>query len=294
MTITQLSTFIKIAELGSFSAAANDLGYAQSTVTTQIKQLEEELDCQLFDRLGKTIVLTPQGERLISYAEKMLQLEREIHIEISDGEEPTGVLKMGVSESLCYNRLPEVLMEYKKEVPGIELRLTFITHETFPDMLQKGELDLVYTLNPYIEDDRLAMLYKKPESLGFFVSPDHPLIGKKIKEKDLSDHHLLLTGHNCSFRHMLLTDLEKCEVDPDILLETSSKEVLKQFASNGLGIAFIPDMTAEKEVEKGSLKRLDWKGNPFPVYSQIFVHKDKHINKAISILADIMVSAGRG
>ena len=162
MTITQLSTFIKIAELGSFSAAANDLGYAQSTVTMQIKQLEDELDCRLFDRLGKTIVLTPQGERLISYAEKMLQLEREIRLEVSDGEELAGVLKMGVSESLCYNRVPEVLMEYKKAVPGIEIRLTFISHETFPDMLQKGELDLVYTLNPYIEDDRLTMLYKKP------------------------------------------------------------------------------------------------------------------------------------
>ena len=150
MTITQLSTFLKIAEQNSFSAAADSLGYAQSTVTTQIKQLEEELGCQLFDRLGKTIVLTPQGEKLIAYAEKMLQLEREIHLEISDEEEPTGVLKIGVSESLCYSRVPEALMKYRKEVPGIDIRLVFITHDTFPDMLQKGELDLVYTLNPYM------------------------------------------------------------------------------------------------------------------------------------------------
>jgi DNA-binding transcriptional LysR family regulator len=84
MTITQLNTFLKITEQGSFSAAANSLGYAQSTVTTQIKQLEDELDCQLFDRLGKTIIPTPQGKRLIAYAEKILQLEREIHLEVSD------------------------------------------------------------------------------------------------------------------------------------------------------------------------------------------------------------------
>ena len=288
MTITQLSTFLKIAELRNFSAAASSLGYAQSTVTTQIKQLEEELECQLFDRLGKTIVLTPQGERLIIYAERMLQLEREIHLEISDEEEPTGVLKIGVSESLCYNRVPEILMEYKKAAPGMDIQLTFITHETFPDMLQKGELDMVYTLNPYMEDDRLTMLYKKEESLGFFVSPDHPLAGKEIKEKDLSDYPLLLTGHNCSFRHMLLTDLSKCGMDPNPLIETSSKEVLKQFAANGLGIAFIPDMTAVKEVDNGSLKRLDWKGNAFPIYSQIFVHKDKYVGKAISTLNDII------
>ncbi|MBQ6318501.1 MAG: LysR family transcriptional regulator [Lachnospiraceae bacterium] len=288
MTITQLNTFLKITEQGSFSAAANSLGYAQSTVTTQIKQLEDELDCQLFDRLGKTIIPTPQGKRLIAYAEKILQLEREIHLEVSDEEEPTGILKIGVSESLCYNRIPEFLMEYNKRVPGIEIQLTFITHDTFPDMLQKGELDLVYTLNPEMEDERLTMLYKKEEALSFFVSPDHPLVGKKIKEKDLEGYPLLLTDHNCSFRHMLLSDLSKCGVDPKTFLETSSKEVLKQFASNGLGVAFIPDMTADKEMKNGMLIKLDWKGKSFPIYSQIFIHKDKHIGKAISSLVDII------
>ena len=291
MTITQLNTFLKITEQGSFSAAANSLGYAQSTVTTQIKQLEDELDCQLFDRLGKTIIPTPQGKRLIAYAEKILQLERDIHLEVSDEEEPTGILKIGVSESLCYNRIPEFLMEYNKRVPGIEIQLTFITHDTFPDMLQKGELDLVYTLNPEMEDERLTMLYKKEEALSFFVSPDHPLVGKKITEKDLEGYPLLLTGHNCSFRQMLLSDLSKCGVEPKPFLETSSKEVLKQFASNGLGVAFIPDMTADKEMKKGMLKKLDWKGKNFQIYSQIFIHKDKHIGKAISSLVDIIKSS---
>ncbi len=292
MTITQLSTFLKIAELGSFSAAANSLGYAQSTVTTQIKQLEEELECQLFDRLGKTIVLTSQGQKLVAYAQKMLQLEREIHLEVSDEEEPAGVIKLGVSESLCYNRIPGTLMRYKNEVPGISIQLRFITHEDFPEMLQKGELDLVYTLNPFIEDDRLTLLHKKKESLGFFVAPDHPLAGKRIKEKDLSGYPLLLTGHNCSFRHMLLEDLSKCGIVPDILIETSSKEVLKQFASNGLGVAFIPDMTAEAEAEEGTLVKLEWRGNAFPVYSQIFIHKDKHTGKAIRSLVDIIKDSG--
>lgn len=291
MTITQLNTFLKITEQGSFSAAANSLGYAQSTVTTQIKQLEDELDCQLFDRLGKTIIPTPQGKRLIAYAEKILQLEREIHLEVSDEEEPTGILKIGVSESLCYNRIPEFLMEYNKRVPGIEIQLTFITHDTFPDMLQKGELDLVYTLNPEMEDERLTMLYKKEEALSFFVSPDHPLVGKKIREKDLEGYPFLLTDHNCSFRHMLLSDLSKCGVDPKTFLETSSKEVLKQFASNGLGVAFIPDMTADKEMKNGKLIKLDWKGKNFQIYSQIFIHKDKHIGKAISSLVDIIKSS---
>ncbi len=67
-------------------------------------------------------------------------------------------------------------------------------------------------------------------------------------------------------------------------------KVLKQFAVNNLGIAFIPDMTAVNEVKNKTLKKLDWKGNSFPIYSQVFVHKDKHIGKAISSLVDIIKS----
>lgn len=288
MTIIQLSTFLKIVELNSFSAAADSLGYAQSTVTTQIKQLEDELGCMLFERLGKTISLTSSGERLIAYAEKMLQLERDIRLDVTDEENPAGVLKLGVSESLCISRFPQILMEYNKSNPRTEIRIQFVTHENIPDLLQKGELDMVYTINPLIEDDRVKILHKKREKLGFYASPNHPLAGKSIREENLKDVPLLLTGHNCNFRHMLVEDFDKNGISPKIVLETSSKEILKQFAEEGFGVAFIPDMTAEAEVKEGKLKRLNWKGADFPVYSQVLIHKDKHQNKAITGLVDII------
>ncbi|MBO4457715.1 MAG: LysR family transcriptional regulator [Butyrivibrio sp.] len=288
MTITQLSTFLKITELNSFSAAADNLGYAQSTVTTQIKQLEDELGCVLFERLGKTISVTSQGERLIAYAEKMLQLERDILLDVADEEKSTGILKLGVSESLCITRFPRILMEYNRNNPRTEIRIQFVTHENIPDLLQKGELDMVYTLNPLIEDDRVKIMHKKREKLGFYVSSEHPMAGKSIKEKELGELPLLLTGHNCNFRNMLLSNLEKHGLSPKIVLETSSKEILKQFAINGLGVAFIPDITAETEVKSGKLKRLTWKGTDFPIYSQVLIHKDKHRNKAINGLVDII------
>ncbi|MBR1816089.1 MAG: LysR family transcriptional regulator [Lachnospiraceae bacterium] len=289
MTITQLDTFIKITETKNFTGAANLLGYAQSTVTTQIKQLEDELNCLLFERLGKSVILTPEGERLLVYAEKMLQLEREIMLEVPTVEEPSGIFRLGVSESLCYNRLPHFLLEYKKKFPKMEIELQFITHDTFPMMLKKGILDMVYTLNPYIELPELALLYKNRETLGFYASPNYPLADKKkIKEKDLKDIPLLLTSHNCSFRQMLVDDMVKSSITPQIVLETSSKEILKQFAINELGVAFMPDMTAQEEVKANRLKKLDWKGNDFPIYSQIFIHKDKRINKAINELVKII------
>ena len=291
MTITQLGTFLKIVETKNFTAAAGMLGYAQSTVTTQIRQLEEELGCLLFDRLGKTVSLTPEGERLSARAEKMLQLEREIMLEVPAAE-PAGTLKLGVSESLCYNRLPRLLMAYKKMYPRMEIQLSFIMHDTFPAQLKKGILDAAYSLNPAEVCPDLVMLHDRPESLGFYAAPDHPLAEKKrITEKDLAGIPLLLTSHDCSFRHMLQEDLAGASVAPHIALETSSKEILKQFAANGLGVAFMPDMAARAEADRGLLTRLGWAGNPFPVFSRLYIHRDKHVSPAIQGLADLIRQA---
>ena len=293
MNNTQLETFLKLVETKNFTATANMLGYAQSTVTTQIKQLEEELGCLLFERLGKKLVVTSEGEKLIVYAQQMLKLQREILLEVSTANIPSGIIKLGVSESFCYNRLPEILMEYKKEYPRMDIQLQFIEHDTFPALLKNGALDLVYTLNPIIENPELKMIHKEKEALAFFARPDHPIAKKKkVKEKDLEGIPLLLTSHSCSFRHMLLQDFMDHQVTPKIELETSSKEILKQFAINGLGIAFMPSMVATEEVRSGVLKKIDWAGDDFPIYSQIFIHKDKHLNKAISGLIQLIKTDG--
>lgn len=292
MTITQLETFLKIAQTKNFTSAANELGYAQSTVTTQIKLLEDELGCLVFERLGKTIVLTPEGEKLLIYAEKLLQLEREIHLEVPESQEPSGVLKLGVSESLCYNRLPKILMEFKNRYPKVDIKMQFVTHDQIPGLLKTGEIDLAYTLNPLLIDENLTMLYKHSEKLGFYVSPSHPFSRKTLEEKNLENVPLLVTSQNCSFRQMLVDDLTKSGITPNIVLETSSKEILKQFAANGLGIAFIPDMTAEVEVANKILKKIKWKGRNFDIYSQIIVHKDKRLSKAIEGFTKI-VSSGK-
>ena len=282
MTIIQLETFLKITETRNFTTAANLLGYAQSTVTTQIKQLEEELGCLLFERLGKTIVPTAEGERLAEYAERMTQLQREIRLEIPGTQETAGKIRLGVSESLCYNQLPRVLMQFRQQYPAVEIQLSFIMHDTFPELLKKGALDIAYSLNPAADYPDLDILYEKPETLGFYTSPDHPLASrKKVTEEDLAGVPLLLTSHSCSFRHMLLEDLAGRGITPKIALETSSKEILRQFAANGLGIAFMPDMAAGGQAGKPLLKRLDWAGQDFPILSRVYIHRDKHRNFAI-------------
>ena len=290
MNIFQLETFLKIAETKNFTTAGNILGYAQSTVTAQIKGLEDELGCLLFERLGKSIVLTPEGQKLCGYAQKMLQLKREIFLEVPPSKEPSGVIKLGVSESLCYDILPKILLKYRKKYPKVDIQISFIEHDTFPPALKNGALDLAWMLNPLVQEEGLSLLHKKREELCFFASPKHPLAQKKsICEADLKDVPLLLTGHNCNFRHMLLEDLKRAGITPRVALETSSKEVLKQFAINQLGVAFMPEMAARAEQKAGKLKRLPWKGQEFEIYSQLVVCKDKRIGAPIEAFEKMLV-----
>ncbi|MBQ7618765.1 MAG: LysR family transcriptional regulator [Treponema sp.] len=290
MNIFQLETFLKIAETKNFTTAGNILGYAQSTVTAQIKGLEDELGCLLFERLGKSIVLTPEGQKLCGYAQKMLQLKREIFLEVPPSKEPSGVIKLGVSESLCYDILPKILLKYRKKYPKVDIQISFIEHDTFPPALKNGALDLAWTLNPLVQEEGLLLLQKKRETLSFFASPKHPLAQKKsISEADLKDIPLLLTGHNCNFRYMLLEDLKHAGITPRVALETSSKEVLKQFAINQLGVAFMPEMAARAELKAGKLKRLLWKGQDFEIYSQLIVCKDKRIGSPIEAFEKMLM-----
>ena len=290
MNIFQLETFAKIAETKSFTSAGNILGYAQSTVTTQIKQLEDELGCLLFDRLGKSIVLTEEGVRLLGYAEKMLQLKREIFLEVPSSKEPSGLIKLGISETLCYDNFPKLLLKYRKKYPKVNIQIQFIDHSTFPQMLKNGALDLVYTLNPLIENDELCLLEKKREHLAFFASPKHPLSQlEAVTEKDLKGVPLLLTGSNCNFRHMLLEDLRRRDLAPIVALETSSKEILKQFAINQLGVGFMPEMAAVNEVKEKKLCRLNWMGDDFPIYSQLIVYKGKRLSRAVEELKNMIM-----
>ena len=117
MELRQLSTFIQVAQLKSFSRAAESLGYSQSAVTVQIRQLEDELDTRLFDRIGKHISLTARGVQFLEHAYDVLQEVNKARLSVSDTGELHGRLHIGTIESLCFSKLPAVLHAYGSGTP---------------------------------------------------------------------------------------------------------------------------------------------------------------------------------
>ena len=147
MELRQLNTFIQVARFKSFSRAAESLGYSQSAVTVQIRQLEEELDARLFDRIGKHISLTAQGEQFLAHAYDVLNQVNKARLSVSETGALHGRLHLGTIESLCFAKLPAVLRRYWEKHPQVVVHVTTGEPEALIRRMEQGELDLIYILD---------------------------------------------------------------------------------------------------------------------------------------------------
>ena len=142
MELRNLRTLVRIAELGSFSAAAEDLGYTQSTVTMQIKALEEELGAPLFDRIGRRVRLTDSGRQAVQSARVMLaESERLLR---SVQSEENALVRVGVYESLCGGFLPGTIRRFSQSQPGVVLSVVTAPRTELERRLQADQVDLIW------------------------------------------------------------------------------------------------------------------------------------------------------
>ena len=124
MEFRQLHTFIQAAQLQSFSRAAVQLGYSQSAVTVQIRMLEKELGTRLFDRMGKQVVLTPQGQKFLMHANTILYEVNHTRLSMHEDEELKNPLHIGTIESLCAAKFPAIVSRFREHHPQVKLQIT--------------------------------------------------------------------------------------------------------------------------------------------------------------------------
>ncbi|MGE7913634.1 LysR family transcriptional regulator [Lysinibacillus xylanilyticus] len=283
MDIKQLQTFLTASETLSFTQTAQLLDYAQSTITAQIKSLEEELGVVLFERLGKRITLTEEGKRLQQYALKMLDLDMEMKKAMLN-EQEQAVLKIGAQESQCVYRLPSILQQFQKSHPKVKIIFKPVhTTEIAKDLLQSGNLDVAFITDIYRETPMLQRERLLQEQLIFVSAPTDDNEGENVFSlQELSKETMLLTESGCSYRNQLEIELQQEGVHPLQMIEFASIEAIKQCVMAGLGISFLPKMVVEKELENGSLKELDPSLSLVPIFTDIAWHKGKHIQAFLS------------
>lgn len=281
MELRQLQIFCAAAQTLNFTKAGLKLGYAQSNVTGQIKQLEDELQVKLFDRLGRGIQLTTDGKNFLQNAEKIVLLCNRAKEEFSP-HVYRGTINIGAAETLCVYRLPKILTTYRKLYPLVEISVQTESSEKIFELLRSNVIDVACVLTDNITAPDLIVRTLHEESMVMVVHPLHNLAQQKqIKPLNLSNQNFILTSSGCGYRPLLLSMLKKQEIKAGSIMELSSVGAIKECTICGLGIAFLPKIAIQDELERGKLIEIDWRGPSFDVKTQLIYHHEKWITPAV-------------
>ncbi|MEU9701167.1 LysR family transcriptional regulator [Streptomyces sp. NPDC047981] len=286
MDLKQLTTFHRVATMLSFTRAAADLKYAQSSVTAQVKSLEVALGVELFERLRGRIRLTPAGERLVPYAEQILSLVEEAKDRTSGQGEPAGVLTIGTMESFTSYRMPPVLEYFHHRYPRLQLALRPSLCEDTCESLRQGTFDLGFLMEPETEHPGVRTEVLGSEPLVAVAAPGHVLADRAdITTADLRAVPILAPEAGCSYGAMFEAELNAGTAEPVPLLQFGNVESIKRGVSAGLGISVLPAMAVAAEVEAESLTVLDWKA-PFEVYTQLAWRHGRRLTHEMRVFID--------
>ncbi len=282
MEIRHLRTFKSVATLLSFNKAAEELHYAQSSVSAQILALEAELEVRLFDRLGRGILLTEAGERLLPYARKMLDLSEEARSHISGDTIPGGNLTIRVPESLAVWRLPRVIARFHGQFPNVGLTFTTCAHEGLQKDLRKGVTDLAFLLAEGVQAGDLETKILGFEDIVMVAAPTHPLAGKSIlRLEDLAGQSLLFSRVDCSYRRILEETLKREKIPVEKTMTFHSVAALKACVMAGLGVTILPESAVVHDVERRKLVRLPCEEGNFEVAILMIWYREKWLSPAL-------------
>ncbi|HHW95482.1 MAG TPA: LysR family transcriptional regulator [Mogibacterium sp.] len=291
METRNLSAFLRVAELGSFTAAANELGYSQGSITVQIQQLEDELGTKLFDRMGKLTTLTSDGQAFIPYARSALQAIQEAENFAQDPHEMRGVLRFSSSSSLATNVLPGIIADFNREYPHIQIIMRLSDYmEEMTSRMKQNEVDIVCHLDTRNFFTDAITFYEKKEPVVAVANKDYPLIGKKrVKLRDLLYEPLLVTeraiGHT-NYLEKVINDMGEV-LQPTI--EVSSSVALREILINSNRSASImPYLVVKEAVEAGKLVLLDVDDLDIPMWSQFVYHKNKWVSPIMKAFIDFV------
>lgn len=295
MEIRHFVTFKKVIEMGSFTQAAENLGYTQSTVTSHIQALEEHLGAPLFDRMGRKVNLTDIGQKLLPYTQEILDTYGKIEGITSDGEDMKGELKIAAPESLTVYRLEPILREFRKKFPQVSIRLTNATCGDNKKAILNGNADLAFVMLPQMEDSDLIVHPLLNEPIVLVGSPECSLnsIDKRFENQKLSDC-LITNEKECSYRRIFEEYLGEQRIVPSSTMELWSIEAIKRCVMSGLGISYLPLMTVKEETEQGTLKIIPCVGDLKEIFSQVAYHKNKWVSPALTMFIEITLKHAHG
>ncbi len=290
MELRNIITFIHVAELGSFTKAAELLGYSQSTVSFQIKQLEEELGCLVFERINHTITLTERGRELISYAHQVQALTEEFKEQMEEEKKLSGHIHLVTPDSLCDAMISRNYIEFHNLYPDVSIKFTTADTSVMFDMLDHNEADVIITLDSHSYHKDYIIAKEEPVSMHFVANPNSKFAGKKkLSVKDIVNEPFVLTEYGQGYRRVFDKELAKKSLEIVPILEIGRTDMITSLIAQDDVISFLPDFVTKDMVESGELCYLDVRDVKVEIWKQIIYHKNKWMSKALKTLLDYII-----
>ncbi len=289
MEIRNLVSFVQVAEHNSFTRAAKLLGYSQSTVSFQIKQLEDELGCLLFERINHTISLTEKGKELLEYAQKISRMTEEFNQQLNKERALESSLHILAPDSICEDMMRANYKEFHEKYPAISLKFTTADTGEMRNMLDRNMADVMLTLDEHIYKSDYVIEKEEPVVMRFVTGANSPYakLGK-ISIKDIAKLPFILTEENAGYRRALEKELAKNSIEIKPILEIGRTDVIKYVLCEGIGISFLPNFVTEKEFSEGKLVYLDVSDAKFDIWKQLIYHKNKWLSNSFIALIEFI------
>ncbi len=290
MDFDQLHTFLEIVRLKSFSKAAQTCFRTQPAISAQIRQMEQELGTQLFERFGSRISLTIAGKTFAEYSRQLLDLKREGFDAVHELDRiPKGEVVIAANEATCVNVLPRVFSTYRERFEKVQLQVIQSYSSKTIQSVMDNSVDFGITQLP-VQEKRLEVVQIHSDEIRLLVPPSHPLAKKtSVSAEQVAEHSLLLPKGGRT-RSRINEYLDAVEDDLRISMELESSEMLKQFIMAGLGIGFMAVTNARKEIGDGSLRAIRLAPLPMIRTIGLIYRKDKALPRAglgfIEVVAD--------
>ena len=287
MQLRNLITFIHVAELGSFTKAAEQLGYSQSTISFQIKQLEEELDCLLFERINHTITLTERGHELVSYAHQIRALTDEFKEKPNKEDQVSGHIHIVTPDSICEEMVNARYFDFHSQYPLISIRFSTADTSAMFDMLDRNEADLIITLDCHSYNKDYIIAKEEQLPIHFVTSSNSKFAGRKgLSIRDIAKEPFVLTEYGQGYRRAFDSELAKRSIDITPVLEIGRTDMITSVLTKSNMISFLPDFVTKPLVDAGVLSYLDISDMNIEIWKQLIYHKNKWISKSLKALIE--------
>ncbi len=284
MDFDQLTTFVQVAKLKSFSRAGHKVFRSQSAVSAQIRQLEQAYHAKLLDRSAKSVELTPAGEVLFEYAERLLRMRDEsVQVVADRGNVVQGPVMFGANEATCLYLLPGILAEFQRRYPLVNISIYRNFSHKILQRLEEGSLDLGIVTLP-VKSPILKMHVINRDRLRFMVSSKNPLAQRTHVTLDEIAAAPLIFPKTGFTRQVLDKLFRPHRSHLRIAMELPSIGMIKTFVAADVGISIISESYARDQVKTGEVKLLNVEGVDLWRELALAYRRDRSLPRAVQAL----------